>query len=98
MNDVTPVVRFQPSGRTLRLAPGATLLDAARQAGLPIASACQGEALCARCAVRVSGEGELPPESAAEALAKRRNRVSSDLRLACQVAPTCDVEVSASYW
>ncbi len=89
---------FQPSGRVVRIAPGTNLLDAARSAGLPLAGACRGDGLCGRCGVRVSSGGALHPETEAETRAKRRNRVAPELRLACQLTPTCDVEVTATYW
>ena len=92
-------VRFQPSGRSVRVAAGSSLLEAARRAGLPIASACGGEALCGRCGVSVlSGESALPPPGAPEARAKRRNRVPAEQRLACRVAVSSDLEVTAGYW
>ena len=94
-----PQVRFLPSGRTLRVTLGTNLLEAARAAGLPIAQACSGEGLCARCAVRLlHGDAGVSPESERESEAKRRNRVAPELRLACQVVPTGDVDVTASYW
>ena len=40
-------MRFQPSGRSVVVAAGSTLLEAARRAGLPLASAC-----ARRCPVR----------------------------------------------
>ena len=93
------LIRFQPSGRTLRVARGTTLLEAARRAGLPMASACGADGLCARCGVRVlSGAGALSAEGLAEARQKRRNRIDPALRLACRAAVSGDVEVSASYW
>jgi ferredoxin len=96
---VDPEVRFLPSGRTLRVAPGTNLLEAARAAGLPIAQACSGEGLCARCAVEIlRGSDGIAPEREPEIQAKRRNRVAPELRLACQVVPTADLDVTASYW
>jgi ferredoxin len=92
-------IRFQPSGRAVRVAAGSSLLEAARRAGLSIASACGGEALCGRCGVSVlAGESALPPEGEPEARAKRRNRVPAGQRLACRVAVSSDLEVTASYW
>jgi ferredoxin len=92
-------VRFSPVGRALRVPAGTTLLEAARRAGLPIASACAADGLCARCGLRVlAGAEGLPPESAAERDAKQRNRIEPELRLACRVALRTDVEVTASYW
>jgi len=98
-DSVDPLVRFLPSGRTLRVTPGTNLLEAACEVGLPIAQACSGEALCGRCAVLLlSGDRGVAPETALERQAKRRNRVAPELRLACQVVPTDGVEVTASYW
>ena len=86
---------------TLRvwLPEGLSLLDAARRAALPVASACRGESLCARCGLRIlSGGAHLPAEEPAETRAKQRNRVDPELRLACQARPTGPVEVTATYW
>jgi adenylate cyclase len=92
-------IRFAPSGRTLRVPAGTTLLDAIRAAGLPAASACGAQGLCARCGVRVlAGGQDLPAEGADETDAKRRNRVPGELRLACRIAPRANLEVTASYW
>jgi ferredoxin len=92
-------VRFQPSGRVIRVAEGTSLLEAARRAGLPLASACRGDALCGRCGVSVlEGASALPIERNAEARAKRRNRVPTEQRLACRIAVSNDLEVTTGYW
>jgi len=92
-------VRFEPSGRSIIVAAGTSLLEAAQRAGLPIASACGGESLCGRCGVSVlSGESALPLEDESELRAKRRNRVPAERRLACRVAVSSDLEVTAGYW
>ena len=85
--------------RTIELPAGTTLLEAVQQAGLPIARACGGDGLCARCGVEVlAGAETLEAESEKEARAKRRNRVAAELRLACQVRLRGAVEITASYW
>ena len=90
-----------PDGTAQRVevAPGTTLLDAVRLAGLPIARACGGGGLCARCGVEVlAGHEALAPEGPDEADAKARNRIDPSLRLACQVRVEGALEVRASYW
>lgn len=78
---------------------GTTLLEAARRAGLPVASACGAGGLCARCGLEiVEGLDSLPGESPLEREAKARNRIDPRLRLACQVHPTSDLVVTAPYW
>jgi len=94
-----PLVRFHPSGRALRVAPGTTLLEAARRAGVPMASACGADGICARCGVRVlAGALALSPETEQEERQKRRNRIDPALRLACRARALGDVEVTAGYW
>jgi len=97
MPSVQVEIRFQPSGRTVRVARGTTLLDAARTAGLPAARACGGDLLCGRCACTIAAEGA-PAASEAEERTKRRNRVDADKRLACAVRLEADLEASAPGW
>jgi ferredoxin len=85
--------------RTTRVADGTTLLDAARGAGLPIASACSGIALCARCGlVILAGSDALDPEREDEVRQKQRNRVPAEQRLACRAGVHGDVRATAAYW
>ncbi len=48
-----PIVTFQPSGQKAEVAPGATLLSAAQQAGQPLLHFCGGHGICQTCEVRV---------------------------------------------
>jgi len=92
-------IRFEPSGRETRAPAGTTLLEAARAAGLPVASACGERFTCARCGMRVlEGNASLPAESKREREIKARNRIDSDLRLACAVRVGGDGAVTAPYW
>ena len=89
----------EPTLLTTRVADGTTLLDAARAAGLPIASACSGAALCARCGLVVTrGAGALDPERDDERRQKLRNRIPAEQRLACRAGVHGDVVATASYW
>jgi Na+-transporting NADH:ubiquinone oxidoreductase subunit F len=94
-------VRLRTSAReyTVAVDDGATLLSAALGAGLPVARACGGGGLCARCGLRVlEGGAELSPEAADEAEAKGRNRVPGELRLSCRATVHGPLEVTAEYW
>jgi len=48
-----PLVIFVPSGRRGRVAPGLSVLDAARQLGVEIESICGGRLTCGKCKVRI---------------------------------------------
>ena len=93
-------VRFLPSGESVCVASGATLHEAIRRAGLPIASACGADGICGRCAVSIrAGARGLSPETPQEAQSKRRNRVDPHARLACRARVTGgEIAVTASYW
>ena len=84
-----PTVRFLPKG--------ARLIDAVRDAGLPIARACGDDLVCAKCGVRIVA-GRVARESAVERRAKARNRVASELRLACALRVQGNLELTADYW
>ena len=57
-----------PSGRIVQVAPGFTVLEASRSAGIPHTSVCGGRGRCSTCRVRiVRGLPGLPPPSPEEA-------------------------------
>jgi len=93
-------IRFLPSGRSIEIeVEEMTLLEATRQVGLPIASACGENGACARCGLQiVEGAGSLAQETARERRIKERNRIGPELRLACRVRPRGDLTVRALYW
>ena len=92
-------IRFEPIGRSIRVAAGTTILEAARMAGIPVASGCGAGGTCARCGVRIiAGEESIKPEDIEERRVKMRNRIDPGLRLACRVAAIADLEVTTTYW
>ena len=98
MPSVQVEVRFRPSGRTVRVARGTTLLEAARVAGLPAARACGGDLLCGKCACTLESPGVAEAAGAAERRTLARNRVDPGKRLACAVRLEGDLEASAPGW
>jgi uncharacterized 2Fe-2S/4Fe-4S cluster protein (DUF4445 family) len=92
-------VRFVPSEKRVRVTHGTPLLEAAQKAGLPIASGCAANGLCARCGLRVvAGRSSLSDETHTESEAKRVNRIDPELRLACMATVSGDVTITATYW
>ena len=86
-------VDFQPAGRRIDVPAGTHLLDAARQAGIGLASVCGGDGTCGRCRVVVLA-GELPPPTDADRRALSRTEIAAGERLACRVPVTSDVKVN----
>jgi len=92
-------VRFVPSEKRVRVAPGTPLLEAAQRAGLPIANGCAANGLCARCCIHVvAGCDALSDETHSESEAKRVNRIDPALRLACMTTVSGNVTITATYW
>jgi ferredoxin len=78
---------------------GSTLLDAALACALPVARACGGGALCARCGFELlAGAASLSPEDDVERVAKRRNRVPAAWRLSCQARIHGPLRATTGYW
>lgn len=83
-----------PDGREVLIAPGTTVLEASRAAGIPHASLCGGRGRCSTCRTRVrAGADGLPEPSVDELRVLRRIGAPPDVRLACQLRPTTDLEV-----
>ncbi|MEI6646023.1 MAG: ASKHA domain-containing protein [bacterium] len=83
-------IRFLPSQASVQIEEGATIWDAARQAGLLLETPCNGAGTCGKCRVRVvSGETEARPSE------HRLSRVELEngWRLACETVVTDSLEV-----
>ena len=92
-----PKIQFRPSGAEIDVPRGTRLIEAIRRAGLPIASPCGDELICARCGVYVL-EGRVSPQVAVERTSKERNLIPPEQRLACAIRVRDDLVVSADYW
>lgn len=82
-------------GPTVRVAPGATLLEISRMKEVPHASVCGGRARCSACRVGIeSGLESLPPPSAGEAMTLAGINAPPNVRLACQIRPLHSITVT----
>ena len=82
-------VTYLPEQRSALVGNGESLLDAARRAGVPIASACGGDGTCGKCKVVVrKGDARCSPD---QHLAEEDRRAG--YVLACQCRPLEDLVV-----
>ena len=84
---------YYPDGVIVAIAPGMSVLEASRAAGIPHASVCGGRGRCSTCRIRV-GEGaeHLPPPAPDEArVLARIGAAIGTVRLACQLRPDHDL-------
>jgi uncharacterized 2Fe-2S/4Fe-4S cluster protein (DUF4445 family) len=75
-------VTFQPTGRTVRIAQGATVRDAAARAGIALDFPCGGQGSCGKCRVRLAPIPEHVTEPDVRHLPEQ-DRLEG-YRLACQ--------------
>ncbi|MBU0596518.1 DUF4445 domain-containing protein [Candidatus Bipolaricaulota bacterium] len=89
MTKDTARVTFFPSGATAEVTRGSTLLDAAVEAGVLIATICGGDGICGRCRVIVrSGEVDAEPTALLS-----REEIRAGYTLACETRVIGDVEI-----
>ncbi|MCP4804438.1 MAG: 2Fe-2S iron-sulfur cluster binding domain-containing protein [Proteobacteria bacterium] len=88
-------IRCEPSGREVEVEPGESVYAALRRVGVPIASTCEADGICGRCAIQVL-HGALEPPSELETSTRLKQVVEG--RLACLVEPREDLTVTTSYW
>jgi adenylate cyclase len=89
-----PPMLAHPSGRSLPILPGATVLETLRENGVPHASVCGGRARCTTCRILVTkGIERLPAASGLEAKALDRIGATPGMRLACQIRPSADISI-----
>jgi adenylate cyclase len=84
-----------PDGRSFDVTPGTSVLEASRIAGIPHASVCGGRGRCSTCRVRVRAEvGSIDPPEPEEQRVLRRIGATPNIRLACQLRPRGNIEVT----
>ena len=86
------LIDFEPLGRRCAVLPGKTLLEAARQAGIGLASVCGGAGTCEECRVRLLS-GHLTPPTLVEEAVISKTDLEAGFRLACQAEPLSDLKL-----
>lgn len=95
------LVEAGPGGPKIPASPGSNLFDLLKDAGLPLASACDGEGVCGRCAVELlEGAELLSPLDPLEERVLVANQVAPGWRLACLTTLTHPglVRLDVPYW
>ncbi len=92
-----PTVRFLPKNTGIEVPKGTRLIDAIRQAGLPIARACGDDLICAKCHVEIL-QGSVTREAPIETDVKARNQIEPKFRLACAIRVHDDLTLTTTYW
>ncbi|MGB0682593.1 MAG: adenylate/guanylate cyclase domain-containing protein [Magnetovibrionaceae bacterium] len=84
-----------PGGRCITLPPGGTILEASQLGNVPHAHVCGGKGRCSTCRIRVHHcTKPLPAPGEIERKILRALGAPEGLRLACQLRPEGDIEVT----
>lgn len=74
-------------------------MQALLSAGLPVASSCRGDGVCAKCRIEIiEGKENLTPEGDRESFLRERHDIPRAERVSCQVQVLGDLLVDTSYW
>lgn len=83
---------FEPVGRRGAFPAGQTLLDAARELGVPLTSDCGGQGICGQCRVQVAA-GFLSAVTEVERDLLTEAELAAGYRLACMAYPRSDCKL-----
>ncbi|MFM8314059.1 MAG: 2Fe-2S iron-sulfur cluster-binding protein [Deltaproteobacteria bacterium] len=94
-----PIVTFLPSGKTVEVEFGTLLFDAARKAGLPVASSCSADHVCGRCNMQIAqGKENLSKPTLEETKLLQRDKNPISDRISCMTRVEGDCSVTTRYW
>ena len=94
-----PWIRFVKNIPAFEVQEGANLMQSLLDHGVPVASSCGGDGICAKCKVEiVDGETHISEEEDKEKILKERLRIPKKMRLSCQTRVYGDITVDTPYW
>ena len=94
-----PIVRFRKNRPPIIVASGTLLMHALLDNGVPVASSCRGDGVCAKCRIEiVHGLENLGLENSTEAFLRERHGLQKNERISCQTAVIGDITIDTPYW
>ena len=94
-----PLIRFVKNRDPINVEAGANLMESLLGAGLPVASSCHGDGICAKCRIQIiEGAENLSQINPRERILRDRLRIAREYRISCQTLVLGDVTVDATYW
>lgn len=83
--------------KTLQSEKGANLFKTLKDAGVPIASSCNGDGVCGKCVILVE-KGLLLAPNAVEQKLQEKYDLESGQRISCQCTVVSDIRITTTYW
>lgn len=102
-----PWIHFRKARPSIEVPVGTELMQALLDHGIPVASSCRGDGICAKCRIEiVSPAGaelteiakNLSPENDSESFLRERHGLEPSERISCQTRVLGDITVDTTYW
>lgn len=94
-----PTIRFAKSDKEIVVDHNDNLMFALLASNMPVASSCQGEAVCGKCRVQIiEGAENLNEKNAGEVWLAEHNNLEKNERISCQTQILGDIKIDTKYW
>lgn len=94
------LITFSKSHRQpIEVEVGSNLMTVLLSHGVPVASSCNGDGVCAKCRIQIkSGGDQLSPLNETELHLRDRESLKPGIRFSCQVHVMGNIEIDTPYW
>lgn len=93
-----PKIRFVKNNNEINCPEGSNLMRTLLDAGIPVASSCDGDGICKKCKVTIVIGDDFKNLTQLEVFASEIKELKSNQRLACQFSIKNDLIIDTSYW
>lgn len=99
-----PWIHFRKPRPPIEVQAGTPLMQALLASGIPVASSCRGDGICAKCRIEIvkptgpETAKSLSPENDDEKFLRERHNLSSTERISCQTLVLDDITIDTTYW
>ena len=93
------IISFSKNRASITVANDVNLMKSLLDNGVPVASSCSGEGVCAKCRVKIIlGKDNLSTPNLVEADLVEIHDLNSNERISCQTRITGDITIDTNYW
>ena len=94
-----PWISFNKNFAPIEAPRGSNLMKDLLEQGVPVASSCGGEGVCAKCRVEVlKGRENLSAQNQTEKDLREIHQLAANERISCQALLEGDVHLDTGYW
>lgn len=92
-------ISFVKKKPSIEVPSGSNLMKSLLEAGIPVASSCNGDGVCAKCKIKIlEGLENLSVENETEKFLKNKENLDKSVRMSCQTKVQGDITIDTNYW